>query len=112
DWELSPAIPNGETLALPTSVGGNIVIAATGTTGSGTNRTVRLSLWRGAQQLGIDTNITVSGTATAPTAYSFSITGIAPGTTLSPTQTLTLRIQNRGTGSRNIDVYQRNGTTW
>ncbi|MDG6347908.1 hypothetical protein QAA18_04015 [Luteimonas sp. 8-5] len=112
EWELSPAIPNGETLALPTTIGGNVVIAATGTTGSNTNRTVRLSLWRGAQQLGNNTDITVSGTATGPTAYSFNITGIAPGTTLSPAQTLTLRIQNRGSGSRNIDVYQRNGATW
>src|SRR5690606_287536 len=108
DWELAPAIPTGELLALPTTIAGNIVMATTGSNLT-TSRVVRMSLWRGGTQLGgnVDRNVN----SATPTVYPYSFT-IPGGTTLGPGQTLTLRIQNRGTTGRNIEVYQRNGTTW
>src|SRR5690606_27789664 len=108
EWELVPAIPNGETLALPTTISGSIVMATTGNNLT-TSRTVRMSLWRGGTQLGGDVDRSVN--SATPGAYAYTFT-IPAGTTLGPGQTLTLRIQNRGTNGRNIDIHQRNGTTW
>jgi uncharacterized repeat protein (TIGR01451 family) len=109
DWELSPAIPNSETLALPTTISGSIVMATTGSNLTN-SRSIRMSLWIGGTQLG--NNVDHNVNSATPTAYAYSFTGIPSGTTLNPSQVLTLRIQNRGSTGRNIDVYQRNGTTW
>src|SRR5690606_32167489 len=89
DWELAPAIPSGELLALPTTITGNIVMATTGSNLT-INRAVRMSLWRGGAQLGgnVDRNVN----SATPTAYSYGFT-IPAGTALGPGQTLTLRIQ-------------------
>src|SRR5690606_12766639 len=108
DWELSPAIPNGELLALPTTITGSIVMATTGSNLT-TSRTVRMRLWKGGSPLGAEVDRSVN--SATPGAYSYSFT-IPAGTTLGPGETLTLRIQNRGTTGRNIEVYQRNGSTW
>src|SRR5690606_40056840 len=51
DWELAPAIPTGELLALPTTITGNIVMATTGSNLT-TSRVVRMSLWRDGTQVG------------------------------------------------------------
>ena len=110
-WTMSPVIPAGETLALPATVSGKIVIAATGTTGFNTNRTIRGSLWlNDTTQIGGNVDVSVSGNSTTPAIQTFTFnTG---GATLTAGQYLVLRLQNNGSGSRNIAVYQRNGSSF
>jgi uncharacterized repeat protein (TIGR01451 family) len=105
-WEMTPAVPNGKTLALPATITGSIIIAATGSTGS---RTVRATLWTNTgTQLGGNADMFVS--STTPTAFPVSFNVGSP--TLNPTEFLVLRLQNLGASGRNIAVYQRNGSAF
>lgn len=107
EWEMFPMVPNGETLALPATINGSVVLA-TANQNLTTSRTVRASLWTSTGvQLGGNVDLTVNSATPAAKTFSFTITP----TTLNPGQYVVLRLQNRGASGNYVAVSQRIGTT-
>lgn len=118
DWELLPAIPDGETLVLPAGIiSGSILMQASGNS-TGSNRTVRMTLRTSSGvDLGSNVDHSVSGTGIVQYAYNFDLSGESlADRTLDPGESLILRIENRTYSwlatNRDIRVHQRSGTTW
>jgi uncharacterized repeat protein (TIGR01451 family) len=117
EWELTPAIPTGETLVLPATqiaVSGNIVMEGWTDRPTSRNRTIRLSL-RTSSGVGLGGNVeheVVGGPANYTYNFDLRFTSLADRT-LGPGEFLILTIRNReNANNREIRVHQRNGTNW
>ena len=115
-WELTPAIPAGESLVLPATamaVSGNIVMEGWNSRPD-RSRTIRLSLTT-------STGITLGGNVEhevggGPNNYTYNFDLRAESLasrTLDPGEYLILTIRNReNANNREIRVHQRNGAAW